>query len=154
MTDEKQALSDKLRQRLTAWLLTILRKNKKIKNCCVSGSPTRQQPSREYKLKFENNMSISHRWWEQIHLLLWQSVIWEQKYDFISLLGNHCNHKCQCMRVCVCLCAPACDTISQKTWNCEGGREGGRTTGREQWADPVVCPITMSEENEQIDNDL
>lgn len=75
-------------------------------NNCVSGSPTRQQPSQENKLKFENNMSISRRWWEQIHLLLWQSVIWKQKYDFISPLGNHCNHKCQC--VCVCLHVRLC----------------------------------------------
>lgn len=92
------------------------------KNNCVSGSPIRQQPLQEIKLKFENNMSISHRWWEQIHLLLWQSVIWKQKYDFISPLGNHCYHKC------VCVCVSACDTV------CEKATMGkGEEREREQW---------------------
>lgn len=90
-------------------------------NNCVSGSPTRQQPSQENKLKFENNMSISRRWWEQIHLLLWQSVIWKQKYDFISPLGNHCNHKCQCVCVCACM-------LESMLGNKE---EGGRKTESE-----------------------
>lgn len=26
--------------------------------------------------------------------------------------------------------------------------------GKELWAEPAACPITMSEENEHIDNDL
>lgn len=76
--------------------------------------------------------SISHRWREQIHLLLWQSVICKQKYDFISPFGNHSNNKCQrlCAFVCVCIafalqCVRSC------------GTEREREREKERWVDPV-----------------
>ena len=54
--------------------------------------------------------------------------------------------------VSVCVCVYVCVCVIQYV-----RRQGARREEegeRELWADPVVCPITMSEGNEQIDNDL
>ena len=56
--------------------------------------------------------------------------------------------------VCVCVCVRACVRVCVIQYVRRQGARREEVGERELWADPVVCPITMSEGNEQIDNDL
>lgn len=62
-------------------------------------------------------------------------IICKQKYDFISLFGNHSNNKCQhlCAFVCVCIALTL-----QCVRSCGTEREAGGQ--RERWVDPACSP--------------